>query len=479
MKNKKPWGGRFSGATSALVEQFTESISFDRALAPYDIRASIAHCRMLGRQGIIALRDARRIERALREIGREIEAGALALDPRCEDIHMCIEARLIEKIGPAGGKLHTARSRNDQVATDVSLFLRDAVLNTLGLLGELDRAIVGLAGENMDTVLPGFTHMQHAQPVLLAHHLLAYHEMFARDCERLESCYVRVNRLPLGAGALAGTPYPVDRRYVARQLGYPAVTANSMDTVSDRDHLIEFSSAAALIMMHLSRLSEELIIWSTPEFNFVAIADAFCTGSSIMPQKKNPDVPEIVRGKTGRVYGNLMALLTLMKALPLAYNRDLQEDKERLFDTVTTVQACLRVFAPMLGSLRFNRDAMRAAAAGGFLTATDLADYLVARQGMPFRSAHEVVGRIVAHCEKAGTNLFDLDRRALQKFSSAFGADATACLSVEASVASRRCEGGTAPARVRAAVRAALKQIARRRQTVGRELKKINASING
>jgi argininosuccinate lyase len=478
MKHKKPWGGRFAGATSALVEQFTESISFDRALAPYDIRASIAHCRMLGRQGIIAQRDARRIEKALREIGREIEAGSLAMDARCEDIHMCIEARLIEKIGPAGGRLHTARSRNDQVATDVSLFLRDAVLNTLGLLIDLDRALVALAAAHPDTVLPGFTHMQHAQPVLLAHHLLAYHEMFARDCERLESCYVRVNRLPLGAGALAGTPYPVDRRYVAAQLGYPALTANSMDTVSDRDHLIEFSSAAALIMMHLSRLSEELVIWSTPEFNFVEIADAFCTGSSIMPQKKNPDVPELVRGKTGRVYGNLMSLLTLMKALPLAYNRDLQEDKERLFDTVTTVQACLRVFAPMLGSLRFNRDAMRAAAAGGFLTATDLADYLV-RKGMPFRSAHEAVGRIVAHCEKTGTGLADLDLRSLKKFSPAFGPDAPACLAIEASVAGRRCEGGTAPVRVRAALRAALKQIERRRQAVGRELKKINAPING
>jgi len=478
MKNKKPWGGRFSGVTSALVEQFTESISFDRALAPYDIRASIAHCRMLGRQGIIAQRDARRIEKALREIGREIEAGALAMEASCEDIHMCIEARLIEKIGPAGGKLHTARSRNDQVATDVSLYLRDAVLNTLGLLLDLDRALVDLAGGNMDVILPGFTHMQHAQPVLLAHHLLAYHEMFMRDCERLESCYERVNRLPLGAGALAGTPYPVDRRYVAAQLGYPAVTANSMDTVSDRDHLIEFSSAAAIIMMHLSRLCEELIIWSTPEFSFVQISDAFCTGSSIMPQKKNPDVPELVRGKTGRVYGNLMALLTLMKALPLAYNRDLQEDKERLFDTVTTVQACLRVFAPMLAALRFNRDAMRAAAASGFLTATDLTDYLV-RKGIPFRGAHEVVGRIVAHCEKTGEGLVDLDVSALQKFSPAFGADAPACLSLEASVASRHCEGGTAPARVRAAVRAALRQMARRRQSVERELQKINAPLNG
>ncbi len=425
MGNKKPWGGRFKGATSAVVEQFTESISFDHVLAPYDIRASIAHCRMLGRQGIISQREASRIEKALREIGREIAAGTLAMDPRCEDIHMCIEARLIEKIGPVGGKLHTGRSRNDQVATDVSLYLRDAVLSTLELLTGLDRALVRLARENLDAVLPGFTHLQHAQPVLLAHHLLAYHEMFMRDCERLESCYQRVNRLPLGAGALAGTPYPVDRRYVAAQLGYPTVTANSMDTVSDRDHLIEFCSAAALIMMHLSRFCEELIIWSTPEFRFVDIADAFCTGSSIMPQKKNPDVPEIVRGKTGRVYGNLMALLTLMKALPLSYNRDLQEDKERLFDTVKTVQGCLKVFAPMLAQLRFNREAMAAAVQGGFLTATDLADYL-AQRGMPFRSAHEVVGRIVGHCEKAGISLWDLDLRALQKFSPAFAPDALA-----------------------------------------------------
>lgn len=389
MKNKKPWGGRFSGATSALVEQFTESISFDRALAPYDIRASIAHCRMLGRQGIIALRDARRIERALREIGREIEAGALALDPRCEDIHMCIEARLIEKIGPAGGKLHTARSRNDQVATDVSLFLRDAVLNTLGLLGELDRAIVGLAGENMDTVLPGFTHMQHAQPVLLAHHLLAYHEMFARDCERLESCYVRVNRLPLGAGALAGTPYPVDRRYVARQLGYPAVTANSMDTVSDRDHLIEFSSAAALIMMHLSRLSEELIIWSTPEFNFVAIADAFCTGSSIMPQKNNPDVVELVRARVSRVVACELAVVDICKSLPSGYNRDLQDTKGPFLEGLATTRACLRAMALMMANTRVNREALaRGFSAGVF--ATDKALELVGR-GMPFRDAYQYV----------------------------------------------------------------------------------------
>jgi argininosuccinate lyase len=475
MKNKKPWGGRFKGATSALVEQFTESISFDRVLAPYDIRASIAHCRMLGRQGIIAQRDVRRIEKALCEIAREIEAGRLCMDARFEDIHMCIEARLIEKIGPVGGKLHTARSRNDQVATDVSLYLREAVLNTLSMLADLDQALIDLAREHCDCILPGFTHMQHAQPVLLAHHLLAYHEMFARDCERLQSCYQRVNRLPLGAGALAGTPYPVDRRYVAQQLGYPVVTANSMDTVSDRDTLIEFGSIAAIVMMHLSRLSEELIVWSTPEFGFVEIADAFCTGSSIMPQKKNPDVPEIVRGKTGRVYGNLMALLTLMKALPLTYNRDLQEDKERLFDTVTTVQGCLRVFAPLLAQLRFNRKAMGAAARGGFLTATDLADYLV-RQGMPFRSAHEISGRIVAHCEKKALRLDELDLGALRKFSTAFSADALACLSLEASVGSRRSEGGTAPSRVRAAARAALRQCARHRQFAERELKKIMCS---
>ena len=424
---------------------------------------------MLGRQEIITKRDARRIEKALREIGREIKDGTLEMGPHFEDIHMCIEARLIEKIGPVGGKLHTGRSRNDQVATDVNLYVRDAILNTLALLIDLDRAFVDLARDNLDAVLPGFTHLQHAQPVLLSHHLLAYHEMLMRDCERLESCYQRVNRLPLGAGALAGTPYPVDRNYVAELLGYPAVTANSMDTVSDRDHLIEFCSAASIIMMHLSRFCEELIIWSTPEFGFVDISDAFCTGSSIMPQKKNPDVPEIVRGKTGRVYGNLMSLLTLMKSLPLTYNRDLQEDKERLFDTVQTVQASLQVFAPMLKELRFNREAMSAAVQGGFLTATDLADYL-AQGGMPFRSAHEVVGRIVAHCEKADIKLWDLDLPALKKFSSAFKADVSACLSVEASVKSRESQGGTAPARVRSAVRAAEKLCVRRERFVKREL---------
>ena len=474
MGNKKPWGGRFKGATSAVVEQFTESISFDHVLAPYDISASIAHCRMLGRQEIITKNDARRIEKALREIGREIKDGTLDMDPRFEDIHMCIEARLIEKIGPVGGKLHTGRSRNDQVATDVNLYVRDAILNTLALLIDLDRTFVDLARDNLDAVLPGFTHLQHAQPVLLSHHLLAYHEMLMRDCERLESCYQRVNRLPLGAGALAGTPYPVDRNYVAELLGYPAVTANSMDTVSDRDHLIEFCSAASIIMMHLSRFCEELILWSTPEFGFVDISDAFCTGSSIMPQKKNPDVPEIVRGKTGRVYGNLMSLLTLMKSLPLTYNRDLQEDKERLFDTVKTVQASLQVFAPMLKELRFNREAMSAAVQGGFLTATDLADYL-AQGGMPFRSAHEVVGRIVAHCEKTDIKLWDLDLPALKKFSAAFGADVLACLSVEASVKSRKSQGGTAPVRVRSAVRAAEKLRARRERFVERELDKVKS----
>jgi argininosuccinate lyase len=307
--------------------------------------------------------------------------------------------------------------------------------------------------------------------VLLAHHLLAYHEMFMRDCERLQSCYRRANRLPLGAGALAGTPYPIDRRYVARQLGYPAITANSMDAVSDRDHLIEFTSAASLIMMHLSRFCEELIVWSTPEFDFVEIADDFCTGSSIMPQKKNPDVPEIVRGKTGRVYGNLTALLTLMKSLPLTYNRDLQEDKERLFDTVTTVQGCLRVFAPMLEKLRFNCSAMAAAVSSGFLTATDLADYL-AQGGMPFRSAHDVVGRIVAHCEKKGLELRDLELKDLKKFSPEFGPDAPGCLSVEASIRSRKTPGGTAPARVKAAMRAATGLLDKGERFVKQEIKK-------
>ena len=458
MKKKKLWGGRFEKATHSLVEEFTESISFDNILYKYDIMGSIAHCRMLAKQKIIANKDSKAIIRALKEIEKEIESGKLILDPKFEDIHMLIESRLIKKIGPVGGKLHTARSRNDQVALDINLYLRDGIKDVVSLLGELRLELVKLAEKNLDVIMPGFTHLQHAQPVLFAHHLMAYNEMFKRDAERMESCYGRVNRMPLGAGALAGTPYPVDRGYVAELLGYPCVTENSMDTVADRDSLIEFCSASSILMMHLSRFCEELILWSSPEFQFVEISDAFCTGSSIMPQKKNPDIPELVRGKTGRVYGNLMSLLTLMKSLPMAYNRDLQEDKQPLFDTADTVRKCLRVFSAMLPEIKVNRAAMLTAAENGFLTATDLADYLV-KKGMPFRNAHEVVGSIVATCVRKEKTLDSLTIAEFKSFSPEIEKDVLSCLSLSASVNSRKSKGATGVSPVKKAIAKAKKEL--------------------
>jgi argininosuccinate lyase len=460
MAGKKPWAGRFSQGTHKAVEEFTVSLHFDHKLYRYDIEGSIAHCRMLARQKIIAAGESKKIIAGLQEIRQELDAGKLALRPEFEDIHMLIESRLIEKIGPVGGKLHTARSRNDQIALDVSLYLRDAVRGTIGFADAVQQALLGLAEKNIDAVLPGFTHMQHAQPVLFAHHLLAYFEMLGRDRDRLESCYIRVNRMPLGAGALAGTPHPIDREYVAKLLGYPEVTRNSMDTVADRDTQIEFCACAAIIMMHLSRFCEELILWMSSEFQFIDIADGFCTGSSIMPQKKNPDVAELVRGKTGRVYGNLMGLLTLLKSLPLAYNRDLQEDKIALFDTVETVNSCLNIMALMLPEIKVNKNKMRAATQSGFLTATDLADYLVSKK-MPFRTAHEVVGKVVAYCVKTGKSLWDLKLAELQQFSPVFKADVMNWLTIDASVNSRTCTGGTATQAVKkalAAARAGLKK---------------------
>ena len=465
MRPKKLWSGRFAQSTDAAVDAFSASLAFDRILYRYDIKGSIAHCRMLGRQRIISARDAKKIIAALHKIEQEIERGRLPLRPEVEDIHMLIESRLIQKIGPVGGALHTARSRNDQVALDVSMYLRDAILDTVCLVDNVQNALIAMAAKNRDVILPGYTHLQHAQPVLLAHHVLAYFEMLQRDRTRLEACYGRANVLPLGAGALAGTPHPIDREYVAGLLGYPAVTANSMDTVSDRDALIEYCSCAAVLMMHLSRFCEELIIWSSAEFQFVEISDAFCTGSSIMPQKKNPDVPELVRGKTGRVYGNLMALLTIMKALPLTYNRDLQEDKEALFDTVVTTGSCLNIFALMLPQIRVNRQAMAAAAQRGFLTATDLADYLVAK-GVPFRTAHETVGGIVAYCLKAGKHLGDLSPQELRGFSSALHADALQSLSLLSSINSRRCTGGTSATTVKKALAGARAAVRRGRRFI-------------
>jgi argininosuccinate lyase len=464
-KNKKAWSGRFQEATDALVESFTSSIQFDHVLYKYDIRGSIAHCRMLKKQKIIAAAEADRIIAGLKEIEQEIAQGKFTFTASLEDVHMHIESRLIQKIGPAGGRLHTARSRNDQVALDVSLYLRDAVIDTVRLLDRLQETLLTLAENHIAVIMPGFTHLQHAQPVLFSHHLMAYYEMFTRDRERMESCHERVNRMPLGAAALAGTPYPIDREYVAQLLGYPGVTANSIDSVSDRDTLVEFCSDAAIIMMHLSRFCEELIIWSSPEFRFVELSDAFCTGSSIMPQKKNPDVAELVRGKTGRVYGNLTALFTIMKALPLSYNRDLQEDKEALFDTVATVSSCLAVFTALLRNVSINGPQMKKAAQQGFITATDLADYL-ATHGIPFRDAHEITGRVVASCIRDGKTLEDISLAELRKFSPVIAPDALEQVTIEHSINSRAAIGGTAHRTVQQAIRKARAELKKQRRFI-------------
>ncbi len=413
----KPWGGRFSEKTHKLVEKFTASVHFDKRLYLYDIKGSIAHCRMLVKQGIIGKTDGEKIVKGLEEIMREIDSGEFRFSEALEDVHMNIERRLIEKIGDAGGKLHTARSRNDQVALDTRLYLRDKIREILRYIRDFQEVIIGLCKENADVIMPGYTHLQRAQPVLFSNHMMAYHEMLDRDAERYEDCLKRVNVMPLGAGALAGTTFPIDRKYTAELLDFPRITRNSMDSVSDRDFVIEFCSVSAILMMHLSRFAEELILWSSDEFGFIEIPDAFCTGSSIMPQKKNPDVPELVRGKTGRVYGNLMAILTVMKGLPLAYNRDMQEDKEPLFDTVDTVAMSVQVFTEMVKGLKIDREAMLIAAGGGYSTATEVADYLV-RKGLPFREAHEVVGKIVRYClDKGIKRIGDLTLDEFRKFS--------------------------------------------------------------
>jgi argininosuccinate lyase len=459
----KLWGGRFEGKTDALVERLGESISFDARLAPWDIRASRAHARMLGDCGILAKADVQKILRGLGTVEKDITSGALVWDTALEDVHTNIEVALVAKIGDAGKRLHTGRSRNDQIATDVRLYLRDQIDIIIALLRGLQTALVDFAEAHLDVILPGFTHLQPAQPVLLAHHMLAYFEMFDRDATRFTELRRRVNVLPLGSAALAGTPYPINRQQVADELGFEAISANSMDAVADRDHLIEFTAAASLVMMHLSRFSEELILWSCPAFGFVTIGDAFTTGSSIMPQKKNPDVAELVRGKTGRVYGDLNALLTLLKGLPLTYNRDLQEDKEPLFDAVDTVQLCVEVFARMIPSIVVHRERMAKATAEGFMEATDLADYLVTK-GMPFREAHEVIGRIVLHCIREATTLPALPLAAYQSFSALFGADVYQVLSPEQIVARRDNPGATAPRRVRAALRQARQRLEPRKR---------------
>ncbi len=458
MSDKKPWAGRFNQPTDAFVEAFTASVDFDRRLAEEDIRGSIAHATMLARQGILTEEERDRIIEGLKAIREEIRAGTFPWSVALEDVHMNIEAALTERIGEAGKKLHTGRSRNDQVATDVRLWLRGEIATLRGEIRRFQRALLDLAEREAETILPGFTHLQTAQPVTFGHHMMAWFEMLERDHERLGDCARRMNRCPLGAAALAGTTFPVDREFTARELGFDGPCANSLDAVSDRDFAIEFAAAASLLMMHLSRMSEELVIWSSAQFGFITLSDAFCTGSSIMPQKKNPDVPELVRGKSGRVFGHLMGLLTLMKSQPLAYNKDNQEDKEPLFDTVDQLKGCLKVFADMVPEITCNREAMRRAALRGFATATDLADYLV-RKGVPFRDAHEVVGKAVALCVERGCDLTDLTLEELRGFSEAIDEDVFDCLTLEGSVAARNHVGGTAPEQVRRAIAAARERL--------------------
>ncbi|MGM0552388.1 MAG: argininosuccinate lyase [Pseudomonadota bacterium] len=454
----KLWGGRFSEPTDAFVERFTASVEFDRRLYREDIQGSQAHARMLAKVGVLDADEADRIVQGLDAIREEIAAGEFDWQVGREDVHMNIEARLIERIGEVGKKLHTGRSRNDQVATDIRLWLRAAIDDILALVRDYQRGLVDLAEGEADTVMPGFTHLQTAQPVTFGHHMLAWYEMLERDAERLRDTRRRVNVLPLGAAALAGTPYPLDREYTAELLGFDGVTRNSLDAVSDRDFAIEFTAAAATLMMHLSRQAEELILWTSAQFAFVDLPDRYCTGSSIMPQKKNPDVPELVRGKTGRVYGHLMSLLTLMKGQPLAYNKDNQEDKEPLFDTVDTLLGSLRAFADMVPNLQVRRDNTLAATRKGFATATDLADYLVGR-GVAFRDAHEIVGRAVRIAQERGLDLADLALEDLRALSDAVGDDVFGVLTPEGSAAARGLTGGTAPDQVRRQAAAARRRL--------------------
>ena len=445
------WAGRFSEGMSDLVKRYTASVNFDRRMWRQDIRASVAHATMLARQGIISAADLADIERGMAEIVREIEEDRFVWSLDLEDVHLNIEKRLTTLVGDAGKRLHTGRSRNDQVATDIRLYLRDAIDELLPLLREFQARLLDLAEKEAATPLPGFTHLQVAQPVTFGHHVLAYFEMMERDAERFADCRRRTNRLPLGAAALAGTSYPIDRHFVAEMLGFDGLCENSLDAVSDRDFAIEFCAASALLMMHLSRLSEELVLWMNPRFGFIRIADRFCTGSSIMPQKKNPDVPELARGKTGRVYGHLTALLTLMKGQPLAYNKDNQEDKEPLFDAIDTVSDTLRIFAAMVGGITVHPARMREALDQGFATATDLADYLT-RKGLPFRDAHAAVGLAVRRAEELGADLAQLPLAELRHFSPLIADDVFAVLTVDGSLAARKHIGGTAPEQVLAAI---------------------------
>ncbi len=463
----KLWSGRFTRESDRLTEDFNASIAFDSRMYKQDIAGSIAHASMLAKQGIINDHEKDLIIKGLQEIKAELESGKLEFTVEAEDVHMNIETFLTQKIGEVGKKLHTARSRNDQVALDVRLYLRDEIDEIRMLLINLQETLLNLAAGHLETIMPGYTHLQKAQPINLAHHLLAYFEMLLRDLERLDDCRKRLNYMPLGSGALAGTGFDLDRNFVREQLGFAHITRNSLDAVSDRDFAIEFCSFSSILMMHLSRFSEELILWSTEEFSFVEMDDAFSTGSSIMPQKKNPDLAELVRGKTGRVYGDLLTLLTLMKSLPLAYNKDMQEDKEALFDALDTVKKCLVVFAPMLQTARFKKEKMAAAARGGFTNATDLADYLV-NKGLAFRDAHEVVGRAVLYCIENKKMLEELTLEKFQEFSQLVENDVFVYLDVPQCVARRRVPGGPAPETVAEALQEA-REILRRMKDVSCE----------
>lgn len=452
------WGGRFSEATDAFVQEFTASVDFDQIMAEQDINGSLAHATMLCEVGVLTEEEKQSIFEGLEAIRQEIRCGEFQWSVALEDVHMNIEARLTQRIGITGKKLHTGRSRNDQVATDIRLYLREAVDGILGEIRRLQSGLIDLAEREADTIMPGFTHLQTAQPVTFGHHMLAWNEMLERDHERLQDCRKRINRMPLGSAALAGTTYPIDRTITARLLGFDGICENSLDGVSDRDFAIEFCAASALIMTHLSRFSEELVLWASAQFNFVDLPDRFCTGSSIMPQKKNPDVPELVRGKTGRVNGHLVSLLTLMKSQCLAYNKDNQEDKEPLFDTVQTVFNCLRAYADMMPALQVKKEAMREAARRGFSTATDLADYLV-KKGVAFRDSHEIVGKAVAYGIAQSKDLSEMSLQELKQFSDIIADDVFAVLTLEGSVNARNHLGGTAPEQVRAAAARAKSRI--------------------
>lgn len=454
MSEKKLWAGRFNEPTDAFVEAFTASVEFDQRLAGFDIDGSIAHATMLGANNILAPGERDLIVEGLEKIRTKINNGEFAWSVKLEDVHMNIESALTDEIGDTGKKLHTGRSRNDQVATDVRLWLRHEGALVMSELRRFQIALLDFAGQQADTIMPGFTHLQTAQPITFGHHMMAWFEMLKRDYGRFADCLERMNIMPLGAAALAGTTYPIDRNMTADLLGFSAPAENSLDAVSDRDFAIEFVSAASILMMHMSRMSEELIIWSSAQFNFVTLSDSFCTGSSIMPQKKNPDVPELIRGKSARVFGHLMSLLTLMKSQPLAYNKDNQEDKEPLFDVVDTIKGSLKVFADMIPAISCNHEAMRAATLKGFATATDLADYLV-RKGIAFRDAHEIVGASVGYCVQQGCDLADLPLEKLQSFSDKIDADVFEVLTLEGSIAARNHIGGTAPNQVRQAIKRA------------------------